>query len=75
MYTYKSNLLTVESNLFNQQILSGNGPFKRTTMFVFADNVSVCVYQYILCLYIWRLPEMGEPQNGWFVRDNPTKMI
>ena len=23
---------------------------------------------------IWRFPKMGVPQNGWFIRENPTKM-
>ena len=23
---------------------------------------------------IWRFPEIGVPQNGWFIRENPTKM-
>jgi hypothetical protein len=26
------------------------------------------------CLYIWRFPQMGVPQNGWFVMENPMKM-
>ena len=22
----------------------------------------------------WGFPKMGDPQNGWFIRENPTKM-
>ena len=25
-------------------------------------------------IYIWGFPGMGVPQNGWFIRKNPTKM-
>ena len=24
--------------------------------------------------YIWWLPEMGVPPNGWFIMENPIKM-
>jgi hypothetical protein len=46
---YKSNLLTVGSNIFNQQLFLGYGSFKRTTMFVRAHDVciSACVKTYL----------------------------
>ena len=46
---YKSNLLTVGSNLFNQQLFLGYGSFKRTNMFVLAHDVciSACVKTYL----------------------------
>ena len=25
-------------------------------------------------VYNWEFPEMGVPQNGWFVMENPMKM-
>ena len=34
-------------------------------------NMCVCIYIYGC---YWVFPEMGVPQNGWFIRENPTKM-
>ena len=30
------------------------------------------VWMYIT--YIWVFPNIGEPQNGWFIMENPIKM-
>ena len=27
-----------------------------------------------IMVYNWEFPEMGVPQNGWFVMENPMKM-
>ena len=26
------------------------------------------------CVFMWRVPKIGVPQNGWFIMENPIKM-
>ena len=35
-------------------------------------NKCVYIYTYIMYTYIWGVPKMGIPRNGWFILDNPN---
>ena len=45
---------------------------------VWFTNINACmsVCHICVCVYVWGFPKLGVrvPQNGWFIKENPTKM-
>ena len=37
-----------------------------------ADLFCVCIYGYI---YIWVFPKIVVPENGWFIMENPIRIV
>ena len=44
-------------------------PFQTNTRFIWVPGMHIYIY-----IYIWVFPKLEEPQNGWFIMENPIKM-
>ena len=55
-------------------ITAGEKGIQTLKWFEFRGPIILCTYIYIQYIYIWVFPQIGVPQNGWFIMENPIQM-